>query len=436
MDSRAPRLVPVLAGLLCVSVLGCSAGDDGSGNRGDGPGPSSGGTSTSMGGIPSAGGSFATGGSAGFGSGGLATGGAGGLATGGAGGLATGGAGGLATGGAGGLATGGTGAGGEAGSSFGGAAGLGTGGTDASGGTAGQAGSNAGGAGAGGSGSGGGGSGGSGTAGTGGCQKPAAPTGMQTTIDLTWQEMTGGFQGETGARPVSAGVQNFENTVLDQVMDGAGTLNFCVRYESNVTVTAAQRDKVLAALQRGVNEWFDKLTGYDCFPYDEIVVKITGWATVNRSTFDWPDGVVPLFINQIGYENVAQCPDACSRFVRYHHQGQDPTGYAYPNCAGGAANRFDMHLWLTEGFANGVGGDWGQRVGRSYYMNGVDNEHLHIWLHEFGHGLGFPDYYNWEAWVSGVARPPSIMVAGAAALVTEWDMWMLRHTYSSLKSRL
>jgi hypothetical protein len=258
---------------------------------------------------------------------------------------------------------------------------------------------------------------------------------MKETIDLTWKEMTGGFQGKTGARPTSAGVQNFKNAVLDQVMESGGSLNFCVRYESNVKVTAAQRDKVAAALQRGVDEWFAKLQGYDCFPFQKVTTKITGWATVNRSTFDWPDGAVPLFINQIGFENVAQCPDACSRFVRYH-DGQSTEGYNYPNCSGGAANRFDMHLWLTEGMGfGGAGGDWGQRLDRAYFMDSVDATHQHIWLHEFGHGFGFPDYYNWDVWAPGVATPPAVMVAGAASQVTDWDGWMLRHTWSNLKSR-
>ncbi len=256
---------------------------------------------------------------------------------------------------------------------------------------------------------------------------------MQETIDITWTEMTGGMEGKTGARPASASVETFENTILDQAIENGGELNFCVRYESDVTVSATQRDKVEAALQRGAKEWFDKLVDYDCFPFDSISVKITGWATVNRATFDWQDGVVPLYINQIGYENVAQCPDECSRFLRYH-DGQSTEGYTYPDCPGGADNRFDMHLWLTEGMTGGAGGDWGQRVGRAYFMDSLDSDHQHIWLHEFGHGFGFPDYYNWDAWTD-VAAPPSIMVAGAQFLVTEWDGWMLRHTYSNLKSR-
>lgn len=262
-----------------------------------------------------------------------------------------------------------------------------------------------------------------------------APAAMKQTIDLTWKEMTGGFDGKTGARPPNAGVQNFKNAVLDQVMEGGGALNFCVRYESNVTVSATQRDQVATALQRGVDEWFAAIKGHDCFPYDKVTTKVVGWATVNRATLDWPDGAVPLYINQIGNENVAQCPDACSRFARYH-AGQSTKGYAYPSCTGGAANHFDMHLWLTEGMGiGGAGGDWGQRLDRQYFMQSVTNAHQHIWLHEFGHGFGFPDYYNWDAWAPGVAAPNAVMVAGVGQQVTEWDQWMLRHTWSNLKSR-
>jgi hypothetical protein len=129
-------------------------------------------------------------------------------------------------------------------------------------------------------------------------------------------------------------------------------------------------------------------------------------------------------------ENAPQCAEACGRF--FHQQA----GYTYPQCSGGVANHYDMSLWLTQGMSGGAGGDWGQRVGQEYFTNNVNAEHLHIWLHEFGHGFGFPDYYNWDAWAPGVASPNSVMVAGRATLVTDWDTWMLRHTYNQLKSRL
>jgi hypothetical protein len=241
--------------------------------------------------------------------------------------------------------------------------------------------------------------------------------------------MTGGFQGQTGARPSSASVENFRNLILDQLFAAQGSLKFCVRWESTQTASATLRDQIEQALQRGVNEWFSKLTNYDCFPYQEIPVQVTGWATADRNLLDWSDDSVRIDVGDFR-EGAPQCLESCGRF--FHQQA----GYTYPNCPGGAAGHYDMSLWLTQGMSGGAGGDWGQRVGSEYFVNSVTQEHQHIWLHEFGHGLGFPDYYNWDVWAPGVASPDSVMVAGRAALVTEWDTWMMRRLWSELQPRL
>ncbi len=258
------------------------------------------------------------------------------------------------------------------------------------------------------------------------CNTAAPLAEMQETIDLTWSEMTGGFEGKPGARPVSAGIQNFKNSILDQVQNTGGTLNYCVRWDSQMSVSPQLRAQIEAALSSQINQWFDQLSGYDCWPYDKISVKVTGWATYNRSLLQWNDDSTPIYVGDI-YENAPECAQACGRF--FHQQA----GYSYPDCPGGAANHYDMSLWLTDGFGGGVGGDWGQRVGTTYFIDNVGSDSIHIFLHEFGHGLGFPDYYNWDQWVPGVPVPPTIMNAGASMVITDWDMWMARHTWSQLK---
>jgi hypothetical protein len=188
------------------------------------------------------------------------------------------------------------------------------------------------------------------------------------------------------------------------------------------------RDQIQTALQRGVNKWFEKIRGHNCFPYTNIPVRVVGWAVMNRSTLAWNDNSVPVYVGDVR-EGAPQCPTVCGRFFNQQ------AGYTYPNCPGGYANHYDMSLWLTEGMSGGAGGDWGQRVGRAYFTDSVTRENQHIWLHEFGHGFGFPDYYNWGVWAPGVAAPYSVMVAGRASLVTDWDGWMLRHTWNRLRSR-
>jgi hypothetical protein len=65
------------------------------------------------------------------------------------------------------------------------------------------------------------------------------------------------------------------------------------------------------------------------------------------------------------------------------------------------------------GFNGAVGGDWGQRLAPGNVMNNLAAASQLIVVHEMGHGLGFPDYYNWDAWAPGVAPPPTIMVVQA-----------------------
>jgi hypothetical protein len=368
-------------------------------SAGSGPGGHGGGGTT--GGAGAMGGTAGVGGVVGGQGGGAGTlAGSGGAPGGGAG---SGGKGGAGSGGKGGAGSGGGGSGGKGGT-------AGTGGSAGKGGVCGSAGKG-------------------GSGGGGACQVPMAPSNLQQTIDLTWREMTGGFQGQTGARPTSASILNFRNTIWDQLKDAGGSLNFCVRWDSNATVSPTMRDQIQTALVRGVNEWFSKLIGHNCWPYNQIPVRVVGWATRNRSLLQWSENTPPVYVNDIR-ENAPQCAEACGRF--FHQQ----PGYTYPQCQGGIANHYDMSLWLTAGFSGGAGGDWGQRVASEYFTQNVNAEHLHIWLHEFGHGLGFPDYYNWAVWAPGVEAPNSVMVAGRASLVTEWDTWMLRYTYNQLKSRL
>jgi len=240
--------------------------------------------------------------------------------------------------------------------------------------------------------------------------------------------MTGEFEGKTGARPRGASILNFRNTILDQLFASDRTLRYCVRWDSSTTATTQVRDQVAGALQRNINLWFAKLVGYDCFPLNTpITVKVTGWAVRNRSQLGWSDDSVAVYVNDIR-ENAPQCAEACGRF--FHQQ----PNYMYPSCQGGFDKHYDMSIWLTDGFSGGVGGDWGQRLATNTFVNALGGTNI-IVTHEMGHGFGFPDYYNWSAWVPGVASPNSVMVAGRSATVTDWDGWMIRHLWSQLKSR-
>lgn len=270
-----------------------------------------------------------------------------------------------------------------------------------------------------------------------GCVTGAPPEDYEETMDIVWREMSGQLEGRDHARSAGLSILSFRNFIWDQILETDGSLNFCVRYESTHTVSAALRDQIEASIQRGVDQWIETVKGYDCWPYDRVATKVVGWAAMNRDTFDWADGDHPgvFYIGDDSFESAPQCAQSCGRF--FNRQA----GYTYPNCPGGRANHYDMSLWLTEGMGGGAGGDWGQRLGRSQFTSSAATGSVsHIFVHEVGHGFGLPDYYdpNWNAWAPlGVAKPPSVMVVGppGTSTVSDWDTWMMRHIWSNIRPR-
>ncbi|MFC8849878.1 MULTISPECIES: cellulose binding domain-containing protein [unclassified Micromonospora] len=214
----------------------------------------------------------------------------------------------------------------------------------------------------------------------------------------------------------------FRNYGWDQVFANRGYLNFCVRWDSSATVTAAQRDQVHATLARQYRKWLSVMAGHNGWPYNDVPIKVVGWAVRDRNQLQWSDNSVDIYVNNIN-ENAPQCSEPCGRF--FNQNGQ------YPNCPGGASHHYDQSLWLTDGFGGGAGGDWGQRIGREYFMSNLNSDNIHILLHEIGHTFGLDDFYDWTP--TGVGG--FLMKAGSASSITDFDAWMLRDWWRHLKSR-
>jgi hypothetical protein len=243
------------------------------------------------------------------------------------------------------------------------------------------------------------------------------PSDLTTPLDEVWQHEVSTYTDLYG----------FKNYIWDQLMAAKGSINYCVRWDSSASVTAAQRDQVQTTLARQFQKWIDQLQengqGWDGFPYATVPVKVVGWAVRDRSQLQWSDSSVDVTVNNIN-EDAPQCNPACARFF---HQDND-----YSGCPGGAAHHYDLSLWLTAGMTGGAGGDWGERIGSEYYMSNLSTDNVHILLHEMGHGYGLDDFYDWT--------PPGgpccfIMNAGTATYITEFDKWMLRDFWRHLKSR-
>ncbi|MBB5873582.1 hypothetical protein F4553_007016 [Allocatelliglobosispora scoriae] len=214
----------------------------------------------------------------------------------------------------------------------------------------------------------------------------------------------------------------FRNYGWDQVVANGGFLNYCVRWDSTAPVTAALRDQIHAALARQSKKWMDVMAGHNGWPYATVPIRVVGWAVRDRSTLQWSDNSVDIYVNNIR-ENAPQCSEPCGRF--FHQDGN------YSGCPGGAARHYDQSLWLTAGMSGGAGGDWGQRIGSEYLVGNVGADNIHILLHEMGHTFGLDDFYDWTP--TGVGG--FIMKAGSATQITDFDRWMLRDWWRHLKNR-
>ncbi len=240
------------------------------------------------------------------------------------------------------------------------------------------------------------------------------------------------------------------NTIFDQIVDGKGTLNYVVRWQSYKTITLEQRQRLETMLESSVNRWTDALVGYDGWEYEHIDVKIVGWAVLDKNCLLdlQPDEVV--YDNLIsdydssadtsnGIEEIPDklpsAPDEMSRMWHFDNN----TGFNYPN---GLESRFDMYLWATQGFPSigGCGGDWGQRLSDDAYMNMADSgAGVHVLDHEIGHGFGITDFYGGEGEIDGYpvggfpGNGTSIMMAGSSAEITDFDKWMLRRIWTETK---
>ncbi|KAM5362092.1 hypothetical protein ACJA88_014186 [Fusarium oxysporum] len=159
------------------------------------------------------------------------------------------------------------------------------------------------------------------------------------------------------------------NTGFHQIMANKGYLNICVRWDSSATITEAQRTKIASAYNAQYQKWFKWLYGYNGFPYDEVKA--------------------------------------------------------------GADRHYDHSLWLKDGLEGGFGHNWGQEVGREYFMNNLDSDSIHILLHEMGHTFALDDFYDWTP--TGVTK--FIMLAGASMEITDFDGWMYRNWWYYLSQK-
>ncbi|KAK7733551.1 hypothetical protein SLS57_000566 [Botryosphaeria dothidea] len=242
------------------------------------------------------------------------------------------------------------------------------------------------------------------------------PSSLSAALDEVWEHEMSTYGGD----PLT-----FKNYGYDHLIDTKANIQYCVRWDSKQTVTAAQRTSIEKALGTMYNKWVSSaLAGFDGFPYDSVNVKVVGWATNDTSLLQGSTDGITVHSTTADDAGIPECDPACGRAIHY-------TDGDYSGCKGGDADRYDVSLWLTDGLEGGFGGDWGQQVGTDYMLENLDSDSIHILLHEMGHTLALDDFYDWTP--TGVDK--FIMLAGSAMEVTEFDAWMARDWWRHIKSR-
>ncbi|PNS17303.1 hypothetical protein CAC42_6986 [Sphaceloma murrayae] len=240
------------------------------------------------------------------------------------------------------------------------------------------------------------------------------PAGISAALDEVWKHTQ-------DTRPADL---SFKNYIFDQILATQGKVNYCVRWESTQTSTEAQRASTVTALRRSMNKWLDSLAGYDGWPYSDVEVNVVGYAVDSASKLQGSTAGLDVYTTK-DQGGIPECDPRCGRFF---NQNND-----YSKCPGGAARHYDVSLWLTDGMGGGAGGDWGQRIGTSYFLGAIDQDNIHILLHEIGHGFGLDDFYDWTPTGTG---GKFLMNAGGATSITEFDTWMLRDWWAkAIKTR-
>ncbi|KAF5989812.1 putative endoglucanase type F [Fusarium bulbicola] len=169
-------------------------------------------------------------------------------------------------------------------------------------------------------------------------------------------------------------------------------------------------------------KWFKWLHGYNGFPYDEVKVNVVAYAVKDKSQLQGSTAGFEVY-TELDADGVPMCPVACARDA--HLDGD------YSGCKAGADRHYDHSLWLKDGLEGGFGHNWGQEVGREYFMNNLDSDSIHILLHEMGHTFALDDFYDWTP--TGITK--FIMLAGASMEITDFDGWMYRNWWYYLSQK-
>lgn len=117
------------------------------------------------------------------------------------------------------------------------------------------------------------------------------------------------------------------------------TINVCVRWGSNKTLTETTRQQIESQHTKLYNYWFRWLSGHDNFPFEEVKINYIGWAVRDRVQLQGSLDGLNVYTGYTDERGDLDCNPACS--VEKHLDGD------FSDCPGGRDHRYHQFLFLN-----------------------------------------------------------------------------------------
>lgn len=220
-----------------------------------------------------------------------------------------------------------------------------------------------------------------------------------------------------------------KDTKIHQMMENGGKMRYCARWDSSSPISPEERQQAAALMRKCDLQWTDKLTGWGCWPYSTIDVKIVMWVVRDASLLTgWnaSEGSYIVGTPTNNDDTDMACPRDCK---------QDPSQPQKASCNGGQV--YDEFLWLDGDKTDYTGWGWvdGFYMAAGSFMSAAKkNANTEtIVAHELGHSHTLMDFYEPGETPDGWTN--FVMKSGTSSTVTDTDGWMLRNVWRHLRSQ-
>src|SRR5574344_1570172 len=106
------------------------------------------------------------------------------------------------------------------------------------------------------------------------------PANVAPFVKFSWDSL---MVAKSASTPNGEGSCTRWNTIFDQIVANNGKLNYVVRWQSDASITLAERKALADTLSNYINDWAQYMIGYENWPYKKIEVNVVAWAVADKN---------------------------------------------------------------------------------------------------------------------------------------------------------